>query len=363
MSIRIASFNIKDFGRVNSSESAENDTKKDLNKIADIIKNNKIDIIAIQEITDKEALKELLRAIAQQYTEEERLKRGNINYNNLYRHALTNDCYGFRTKNWEGRWAAPISKHGGIAAEGYAFIWNRDKIKLVTNYEGKVFEPRITPYGKKNTWVRPPFIGRFMPIKSRYEFRLINTHIAWGVTSKMKQEDSDVYDTSVTDIELRRKELKALIEDVYINLAQKRYDVNHIDRNPRYLDAYTFILGDYNMNLRSSVATGNIIPDELADHVYKNMRIVTVNNKLSTLKSESGIPDGLPPDTYLANNYDHFSYDANKIVNAEADVIYAFDIYDEKEDEVEDMSKYEIYRKKISDHIPVYMDIDRRNMK
>lgn len=136
MSYRIASFNIQKF----SLKAAMNSGKKDLEKIAQIIRDNSIDILAIQEILHPEALQKLLEAI-------DGITTSIMPANTSTR---TNQVAGFKTKHWEGRWAAPMPTYGHGSAEGYAFIWNTTRIQLVTNYKNKVFEPRIETYTIRN---------------------------------------------------------------------------------------------------------------------------------------------------------------------------------------------------------------------
>ena len=64
--LRIASFNIQKFSAISVMAKANGETKKDLDTIGRIIQENQFDIIAIQEIYHKEALKELLEKIAMQ---------------------------------------------------------------------------------------------------------------------------------------------------------------------------------------------------------------------------------------------------------------------------------------------------------
>lgn len=142
--IRIASFNIQKFSTISVMTKSNGETKKDLDTIGRIIRENQFDIIAIQEIYHKEALKELLEKLAMQYAVEERMRHGSKSVGNPYSAGKTSESFGYRTKHWEGRWASPNSYYGDN--EGYAFIWNRDRVKLVTNVKNEAFEPRIEEY-------------------------------------------------------------------------------------------------------------------------------------------------------------------------------------------------------------------------
>lgn len=361
ISYKILSFNIQKFSRVAASSAG----KKDLDTIARIIRESGADIIALQEVVNKEALKALLERIAQQYVWDNFRKRsGSSEISGLAQYDRTNESYGYRTKHWEGRWAKPTSAYGDTAAEGYAFIWNTDRIKLVTNLKGETFEPRIETNSGKNELVRPPFVGRFMPINGRFEFRLINVHIAFAVPAKMKDEENPLYQPDMTDQNLRTSELRTILDTVYTGWTMKRYDVNRRDLNPQSLTAYTFVLGDYNLNLRQSSAKGTTIPDDLAVFKTGKMEIITVNEALTTLKQKPGNAEEVKkrekdPTANLANNYDHFSYDQVMLKNHDIDdpqvgVIYAFNQY---RSEKSGDTKYDQYREQVSDHLPILLTI------
>ena len=352
MSYKILSFNIQKFSRMATSASG----KKDLDTIARIIRESGADIIALQEVVNKEALKALLEKIARQYVWDNFWKhKTGSEMSGLARYDRTNDSYGYRTKHWEGRWAAPKSAYGNGAAEGYAFIWNTDRIKLVTNLKGESFEPRIETNSDQASLVRPPFVGRFMPIKGRFEFRLINVHIAFSAPAKMPD---------MKDQDLRTSELTTILDTVYTGWAMKRYDVNRQDRYPQSLEAYTFVLGDYNLNLRQSSAKGSTLPDDLAVFKTGKMEIVTVNEALTTLKQKPGNAEEakkreIDRDANLANNYDHFSYDRVRLSKHQIDkpqvgVIYAFDRYQLTNS---GQTQYDQYREQVSDHLPIYLTI------
>lgn len=380
MSFRIASFNIQKFGKMSVKQNKDGDTKKDLNTIANIIIENNFDIVAIQEIYHKEAMKELLEKISGQYAE----KCGGVLLRGNYEMSTTPDIssrmnasYGYRTKHWEGRWAQPISYYGGNGiAEGYAFIWNRDRIKLVTNKLGETFEPRIADFGDSKKLARPPLIGRFMPINGSYEIRLINVHIVYAVPSKKIDEDEDmeleVTQTDTNDYELRKSEFDSLISTIYVDYSTQIFDKTRHDKLPQNLVPYTFMLGDYNLNLSSVKGQSSARLDQkreaFAIKLKSDMNIITVNDKLTSLKGKSRDPkkqELLRNDStvshHLANNYDHFSYDINvlkthHIAQPIEGVVMAFNNYNDTDTE----TKYDIYRSKVSDHIPIYLEFDVR---
>ncbi len=352
MSYRIASFNIQKF----SGKAAVNAEKKDLEKIAQIIKENKIDILAIQEILHPDALKYLLKAL-------DGTPKTVVPTNTS---ARTNQVAGFKTAHWEGRWAAPKATYGYGSAEGYAFIWNTTRIELVSNYKNKVFEPRIETFSKE-ALARTPMIGRFKPLRCRCEFRLINTHIIFDKPSCFGEENSEQYHTDLSTVALRQKELEILLKSVYSKWDDKLYDVNHQDTEARFIVPYTFLMGDYNLNLEESPK----IREDLALYQTGKKNIVTVNKEQTTLKKPSSDPEKAKIDRlkthvidHLANNYDHFSYDINKIQNHNIEepstkVLYdVFRLY--SGDANSEQSVFELYRQKISDHLPIVLEFDIR---
>lgn len=362
-------------------QSKEGVVRKDVDAIAKIIRENSFDIIAIQEIFNKEALKELLEKISNQYAEVSpgnRLLRGNYETDTYNIGSRMNASYGYRTKHWEGRWAQPISNFGGNIAEGYAFIWNRDRIKLVTNMKGETFEPRIADFGGASRLVRPPFLGRFMPINGSYEFRLINTHIVYAVPGKRLEEDEDneseISQADLKDYELRRQEFETLVRTIYVDYSEQKYDKTGHDRFARNLVPYTFILGDYNLNMSNvrgqSSARMDAMQESMTIKSKGLLNVVTVNSEFTTLKGRPRDEEKvklLQQDSliehHLANNYDHFSYDRNlyirhQISDPEVGTILAFEMF--KDVETQDTTKYDIYRSKVSDHLPICLEIDIR---
>ena len=351
--IRIASFNIEKFGDKSVELKAGQYSRKDLDMIAKIISENLIDIVAIQEITHQYALKELIQ----------KLSVSTVDVIRLPNEGQTAEIYACKSSTWEGRWAKPRSIYSDRAAEGYAFLWNKKTTQLVTNYNKKVFEPRIGYRVKKGALVRPPFIGRFRPIHGYYEIRIINSHIAWDAPKDVKNENDIDLMTQYRLRDLRINELTALIDTVYIGFEKKHYDVDGYDTCALPMPAYTFLLGDYNLNL-PGIGQGAKMPPELAVRKIDRDEIVTVNAELTTLKDTPDEPESKRIyENPLANNYDHFSYNKNALIHhniadPQVGVVYAFDYY--AKDETEDRSKYDLYKDKVSDHLPIILDIDIR---
>ena len=315
MEYRIGSFNLKNFGY--SSE-------KDFYKIAQIIVNEELDVVALQEILSE--------------------GRGVKRY--------LEQCVKYDLYNWDFCWASPHESsdyekiadmiRGDKRGEGYAYLWNKKKFKLAEmSVLGKerIFEPRIVNSLSMDVHVdcsifsRAPYYIRLQPLYGGFfELRLINIHIYFG-------------DKTLNSIAKRKVEYGILTKDIYPSLSKKRYG--------NFRAAYTVAMGDYNLNIFTpGVKDGNdsINPVHFYNEGEKIVHVITDQYELSTLK--------LPDNSYqeklnaYSNNYDHFTFSPelsnfNKVSFETIDAVNKYCNGD-----------FEYYYKKISDHIPIVMTID-----
>ena len=318
MSYKIGSFNMYKFQAFLSDE----EHRKEINKIAQIIQDEQFSVMALQEIFSKQAMEMLLKRLG---------------------------------LSWEGRWCSPPAK-SSIAAEGYAFIWNTNIFKLVETVldDGTVrqFEPhifnqyRINRAEGQEELVRNPYYARFEPVHGPFfELRLINTHIMFS-KSKTRNETNEEQD-SLSDVKMRKNEFNVLTKALYPKISDKVYGNNR--------PGYTIMLGDYNLNLKSSGANSPYLEEafEIKDgNVIKH--ILTLQKELTTLKRppKDGEEDK-NQNNYWANNYDHFTIDANRFAGAKTDA--------SRVDSVHYCENYAAHRKEISDHVPIKMSLDLRN--
>lgn len=372
MKIRIASFNIEKFSRQSVYYAEDSESRKDIEMIAKIIRENNFDIIALQEVFHPEALKCLLRVLSNEIPIDVPVSRMG---------SYTAQIAGFKSDKWEARWAKPRTKYSDMAAEGYAFIWNTKRIELSKNMKGKAFEPRIADYGHASELVRPPLIARFNPLRSYYEIRLINTHIVFSIKDEDKLRSNQDGELISSSTKLRNLELQILLKGIYKRFSEMVVDYRGIDKYVRNLVPYTFLLGDYNLNLQDVNHVAR--PSECLDfdnsigyiNGRKKMWIETVNSKKTTLRKNSlptdntsnrdittvktDVSRSYEAEDYLANNFDHFSFDLDRlddhdIAFPEHGVICAYENY--KDDEVN--NRFEQYTKKVSDHLPIYLDFN-----
>lgn len=316
MGYKLGSFNMYKFQAYRSDE----EIKKNLDNIANIICTEKFDIVAMQEILGETPMERILLRLGK--------------------------------KHWDGRQKSPNSK-SQQTAEGYAFIWNTDRIGLaesVTTEGKRIFEPDIFKDYKtekgQNRLIRDPFYGRFKPRYENFEIRLINTHIIFSAGSDNDNIDN-IYASSLRteDFLMRQNEFDILVKKVLPRVNQERYGNN--------LPAYTILMGDYNLNLDRIWTKSPYLQEfvEVKDGRY-SYNYITVQDKLTTLKNRpKSNPD--EPATGYANNYDHFTYDLDRVseqLHPKAGVVDAVETYYDGD--------FEKYKKEVSDHIPIRLNID-----
>ena len=309
---RLGSFNLYKFSA---------NTHKELEIIKSIIEENKIDILAIQEIFSKNALDRLLMIMG---------------------------------PHWDGRWASPESRSAS-AAEGYAFVWNKDRIGLSQRRSGSYFEPVIHnqyPHKDGGELTRNPFYGRFVvKDNSMIELRIINTHIMFSL--EREENDSDDHDSSIAKtgaVSMRKREFDILASKILPKLDDKAYDHQWNEDDDICRKPYTILMGDYNLNLRESGAKDSFIdePVIIIKDARSEKRIVTVQKDLTTLKAKPA--DGSAINGYR-NNFDHFTYDSTRPMETRS---WAVDVPNNSLF----AGNYERYKKDVSDHLMIVMEIN-----
>ncbi len=335
MSYKIGSFNVRNlsFGAGAS---------RDLDMIADIIR--EFDIIALQEVLS-----------------EGKILLG-IDVNDISGQAKAYE-YSLKSRlgsNWDMCWLDPGTDSkwypylgDDSRGEGFAFLWRTDKFRCPLNAYGKEIRPRIyrqyrTDFSRGELRLkRDPGYGRFQLISMpNTEIRLITTHIVFNKPSKdnlSKEIDFGAY-------MMRLNEFNVLARNIYTSISDDHNDVNCVV-------PYTIILGDYNLNLSESGAGSPYVPPVVVVDAQKRIsvptslyldeglyEIRTKQTDLSTVNKEA--------DNY-ANNYDHFTFDVrtvNCIVQGLPHRLNA----------VEKTGNLRTYKDKISDHIPIMLEIDFR---
>ncbi len=337
MSYKIGSFNVRNLSKNNG---------ENLKTIASIISGEKFDIIALQEVLDSGKI--LDGGMGRKVKGEAA--------------AYENSLLGHLPNHYSMRWGASNVKkkaqeeNGDRRGEGYAFLWNTKRVELakhITPSGEKVFNPRIWgQYSLRRAdgvrrLIRDPFYGRFKIKGMRQEIRLITTHIYFG-------------SNNAADLDLRKRELNILAGAIYPRLHDKTYGIN--------TPAITVLLGDYNLNLKDChsglpyMDDAVIIVDEngmvrSAADIFadKNVRTFsTRQSQLSTLKKTGS-------EEQYSNNYDHFTYEtSNGGIHRAHDVENMSNPHVIKVCDLPANIDFETYRSKVSDHLPICVELTLR---
>lgn len=322
MGYKIGSFNLHNLG----DTALKQENPRNLKRIAQIIKQEHFDIVALQEVLKEgEAF----------YSEKEYQKK-----------TILMELGG--TDQWDFAWARANGKSSDPRAEGYAFVWNKKRIKLSTYKEltqfGSVektceYEPRMI--GSDLLFGREVLYGRFCPINlPKVEFRLINIHTS-PATSK--------------------EELDIIIRQIY-----PRIEDEQIKEHNRCGKVYTLILGDYNVQLRrdwkviinrflgKSVKYLDADDDDIIiANDWNGKRIKTVQEEPTTLPQKDEDINGKNTEYRdYVNDFDHFSYDIDQFNGVH--------LFYDRVDAVAGYynNNFDLYRDEISDHIPISITID-----
>lgn len=331
---RIGSFNLHNIG-ISAFTNSRN-----LEKIAEIIRT--FDVVALQEVLSEGKI----------FTSED--FPSNIAKRNIL-------SYLGGSKHWGFSWA--YSGDESNRHEGYAFVWNKDRLDLpeieaIKN--GRKYNRKFYPQMIKlnhTDMKRQPYFARFSAVGktggSSFEIRLLCVHTYFGADK-------------FNDRKIRQQELDILLKDIYPQIEDRCYKGGLIN--------YTVLLGDYNAEL---VTTKNRVGHEQLNS-YRNAHgirlpmvmetdsegfvhsdqygvdIKTVQDELTTLKKRYDELNDQEEfaDRGFASSYDHFSYDEKRI----GDVIYK---NPKRIDAVRQYCNddFEEYYKTISDHIPIVMEL------
>ena len=124
------------------------------------------------------------------------------------------------------------------------------------------------------------------------------------------------------------------------------------------MDAYTFLLGDYNLNLKSSGASSPYVQDFVViEDNGRRKELITVQDCPTTIRMHREIDPSTGELKTLfrgyANNYDHFTYDrisfSERGVTTFTSAIDTVNLYK--------MGDFEKHWREISDHIPIMLEL------
>ena len=302
MSYTILSFNMRNVG----GGALMN---RDWSTVADIMRDTRADIVAVQEVFSETPLKLQLC---------QRLNAGFL-CDWRYRCVSRQTCRNMR-------------------GEGYAFLWNARRValspieKIIGGNRVVVgtHEPEIRTEWSRSL-VRPPCVARFIPVGwcvPFIELRVISTHIIFGEDKYSREKGNEL-----SDKEMRLAEYRALSERLFPRVCKDRSDGNF--RTP-----YTFIAGDYNL-LQGECSVIDSLPKE--EVAFMKTRQILASTITQGDDSNQG--------HYTDHDYDHFSYS-----NREHQYIHGVE-------RVDAPAKYysgdfKKYGESMSDHVPVTMLFD-----
>ena len=215
-----------------------------------------------------------------------------------------------RLPGWEGCHGKPGNGRSGDF--GLGFLWNTRRIRECS----KDSQPVIFSQYKSNIRMRRnPLYGRFtpsgLPGGAFFEIRLVDVHLHWGS------------EANPVDIYQRTEEFRLITNEIHDYINTHRYGDN--------MPAYTIILGDY-----------NLLCFWCRQNTKPNQAVITKQEEKTTLSSNKDD---------FANDYDHFSYDENRITEKNARI-----------ERVNSVQKYcqndfKKHREKVSDHVPIKLEL------
>lgn len=326
MSYKIGSFNLRNFGKTAFSKSSS----RDLRLIAKIIKEEKFDIVALQEILSEGAA---INKYDKEHTKKSLLMELGPNW----------DCAISEKAN---------NNSSDNRGENYAFVWNKKKLKLssciLPDGTERINQPQVIDRKQANNAMsRKPFYGRFtskgIPGAPFVELRLICVHTSFG-------NDTEI------DRRIRENEIDLLVNSIYPSIEDKSYG-NH-------LPSYTILLGDYNAVISDTFESidGGKMPMKMKSEEFifprglggREKQIVTVQSEKTTLGKNPNIEQHKGSEKYntYVNDYDHFTFDKKQFEGIDVDVcrIDAVNKYCHK--------RFDDYYDKVSDHVPIAMEME-----
>lgn len=317
---------------------------RDLDRIASIIKDNAMDVVVLQEVLQEG---KILNGIQ---------LKDEAGQSKAYKRSLLSRL----GSNWGCKFLQPTIRReheqylgGDKRGEGYAVLWNTNRLDLARDGRGKInpklginYSPAIAE--SKLQLIRDPLCVRFKVEGRAVELRIITTHIIYG---KPKGADDYIDEGAV---KLRKNEFRILAGQIYSRVAEYYKTITAVS-------PYTLLIGDYNLNLKSSDPfLYPRIPDvvfydskghEVEIPVPNGHSINNYQREKTTLKRD---------EAELANSYDHVSFDDRTKAAVDVSSIRVIDAIHQNtspEDTTEE-ELFKTYKKKVSDHLPIVVEID-----
>lgn len=193
-----------------------------------------------------------------------------------------------------------------------AFVWNTNRVAECSKTQmPQVFES----YKADKHMYREPVCARFVPVdfKLNFEMRLVNVHIKHGGDDSAKSIDTRKYECSLA---------KGIIYEMV--------DKPPTGKDGSFRSVFTVVLGDYNLDCDACNQCGPEI-------------VRTFQDEKTTLKASELEPG-------YKNSYDHFSYRVDS--TEPRSTPYRIDAVRRYFN-----GDFKGYRKKVSDHVPVKLEL------
>ena len=309
----IGSFNVNGLSRSTA-------TRYRSSRIADIIRQERMDLLAMQEVMDPDALKPVISALGGGW-----------------------DMVFLQSRPKSGMLDVDHDPRG----EGYAFLWDTRRLRKLhidlLSGEEDTWEPQVYwkyhTNGAEHTLIRDPVLGRFTPCDlggGNFELRVLCNHIRYNGIDETR--DHFFWPK-------RQQEFNVLMKTILPRVEDSVYGSQ--------MPSYTILLGDYNMNLQRIWTKKPWIEVPSDGMIVGDKRIVTVQDQLTTLKKPKNSGDRT---SGYQDNFDHFSYNVRRLSALQpacrrVDVVGSgtYPIY---------YGDYDRYREEISDHIPIVLEIN-----
>ncbi len=324
---KTGSFNLMNF-RLNMDK--ERDDEKAAKHFAEIIKKEKFDIIALQEIKTPGALAGIMKHLGASFdgihstTLKNEVNASCFNPSDEYafiwskeKISFVNDPQFYRklyekvSSTWDSYLAFQIKEMtnnpDSIDEETQKIIGgpvNIHNIEGLSKFIGQVF--------------RPPLICAFRPAgfwkNLFWELRIINTHVLFG-----------------------KQGILSRLEELSLIKGRIHTSVNSF-RTGDFRSVYTLIAGDYNLNISQASSI-------VKNASWENHEMITVQPYKTTLRQDEA-PEQAGDDRYYSENYDHFSYDANRVAGIAMNAQRI------------GFENFKVHRNEISDHVPISIEIN-----
>ena len=309
MGYHIGSFNMRDLNYANQAKGGEK-LKRDFEKIAEIIAKEDFDVVGLQEINSESALNYLISVLNRKYRDSRH------NFQCVFGNGM------------------PTHSHD---PERYGFLWNEKRLRLVNVKRG--MNPGYYINAGGAGVIRPPYYGRFtargMLGGSNFELRLVNIHI-----KDASHEEEKI------------QEFNVLLKQVLPRIC----DHQEVSEEGELMPAYTFLLGDYNICLNKGPrAIFRIDKVTATSFTGKKRYFLTVQEDLTSLRQ---VGNQTSIEECYANNYDHFTYEDELgfKLKLKTQRVEALSKYFSAEDGA--VAKLKSYREKVSDHVPISMNME-----